>query len=561
VPFCFCGAEPTIDKRVAVCFALTVFMLRSSSRCYWRGIACLGIAAVNFAAGGGVAAAKAIEPAPAASVSTASEEEPVEPGSPRATVSEFLRFCREGNYGAAGRYLDVSRAQAQRAPTLSRRLRAVLDRYAWIDIETISPSAQGNLNDGLPAAYESIAQVSVRGHQPETVRLFRRPGAGATPTWVVSHSTVDRIDAWYESLPQRWMLEHLPAWLLRSGPKELLVWQWIAFPLLFLIAVGLGAPLGQLTRRALASFAKGSASAWDTNLLLRLRGPLILIWALSIAYLSLPLLGLYVPAETFILGLLRGGFYFALFWSLSRLIEGWGRVIAESAWATERSAAKSLVPIGVRLAKVLLLVVAVVFLTAGLGYPAASIIAGLGVGGLAVALAAQKTLENLLGAFTLGADQPFRIGDFIKVEDLMGTVETIGLRSTRIRTLDRTLVTIPNGKLSEMRVESFAPRDRIRFVTRLSLAYGASASQLREILSQSTKLLTTQQRIWPEGVAVNLVEFGPVAIILELQAWFQVTDWSEFLAIREQVLLGLMEIVERSGARFSDPTQVGLPRK
>jgi MscS family membrane protein len=260
-------------------------------------------------------------------------------------------------------------------------------------------------------------------------------------------------------------------------------------------------------------------------------------------------------------GLLRGGYYFALFWSLSRLIEGWGKVIGDSAWASDRSAAKSLVPIGVRLAKVLLLVIAVVFLTTGVGYPAASIIAGLGVGGLAVALAAQKTVENLLGAFTLGADQPFRIGDFIRADDLMGTVESIGLRSTRIRTLDRTLVTVPNGKLSEMRLECFAPRDRIRLASRLSLAYGTTSAQLRDILGQSTRILADHPRVWPDGIAVNLVEFAAAAIIIEIQAWYEVTDWGEFLKLHEQTLLAIMDAVEQNGARFADPNHAWQPSR
>ncbi|HEY5960829.1 MAG TPA: hypothetical protein VIV60_29945, partial [Polyangiaceae bacterium] len=136
-------------------------MCRASPR-FVRSIALVSLLLVAAIGKIGVAAPlKSPESsAPTAALpSTQTEEEPVEPGSPRATVSEFLRLCREGNYVQAARYLDVPASQAQRSPVLARKLRAVLDRYAWIDLDTISPAAAGDLNDSLPPAYESIAQV------------------------------------------------------------------------------------------------------------------------------------------------------------------------------------------------------------------------------------------------------------------------------------------------------------------------------------------------------------------------------------------------------------------
>lgn len=482
-------------------------------------------------------------------------EEPVDAGSPRATVAEYLRLCRSGNYAEAGRYLDVPVSQAGRAPILARRLKAVIDRHVWLDLERISPLGPGDVNDGLPAAYDAIAKLPADVGQSESIWVFRRAATGALPAWVFSRTTVKHIDEWYAELPQRWMLEHLPAWLLRSGPKELLVWQWIALPCLFLMAWGLGWLLGNLTRRLISRLALRASASWDAELPRRLRGPLTLIWALSLVYAALPLLGLYQPAEAFVRQLVRGGYYFVLFWGLSRVIEAWGKVIANSVWANERHSAKSLVPIGVRLAKILLLVIAVVYLVSAMGYPAASIVAGLGVGGLAVALAAQKTVENLFGAFTLGADQPFRVGDFVKVEDFQGTVETIGLRSTRIRTLDRTVITIPNGRLSEMRLECYAARDRIRLACNLYLDYATTVEQLREVLAGCEKILLEHSLVFADNVTVRLKELGESALVIEVQAWFLTSDFAQFQRIREEVLLAFMTVVKRAGTRFSVPTR------
>jgi hypothetical protein len=110
------------------------------------------------------------------------------------------------------------------------------------------------------------------------------------------------------------------------------------------------------------------------------------------------------------------------------------------------------------------------------------VLAGLGIGGIAVAFGAQKTVENVFGSLAIAADQPLRVGDAVKIDDFSGTVERIGLRSTQVRTLDRSLITIPNGKLSDTRVESFAARDRIRFATLVSLAYGTTEAQVRRVL-------------------------------------------------------------------------------
>ena len=136
-----------------------------------------------------------------------------------------------------------------------------------------------------------------------------------------------------------------------------------------------------------------------------------------------------------------------------------------------------------------------------------------------------------------------------------GTVEKVGLRSTRIRTLDRTLVTIPNGKLADMQIESFAERDRIRLAATLALQYGTTAAQLRQVVTGTEELLRAHPKIWPDTVVVRLAAFAESAVSVELMAWFQTADFNEFRDIRQEVLLGVMEIVERAGTSFAFPTR------
>jgi MscS family membrane protein len=190
-----------------------------------------------------------------------------------------------------------------------------------------------------------------------------------------------------------------------------------------------------------------------------------------------------------------------------------------------------------------------------IGVPLYGIVAGLGVGGLAIALAAQPTVENLIGGLSLFADKPIRVGDFFRYGSDVGTVEGIGIRSTRIRGLDRTLTTIPNAALSKMPVENFALRDRLLIKTTISVRYETSPEQLRFLLVKLRELLLGHPRIHPEPARVRFVEFAASALNLEVFAYATTSNWDEFLGIREDVFLRIMDVVKQSGTAFAIPSQ------
>jgi MscS family membrane protein len=183
------------------------------------------------------------------------------------------------------------------------------------------------------------------------------------------------------------------------------------------------------------------------------------------------------------------------------------------------------------------------------------VLAGLGIGGLALAFGAQKTVENLFGSVSLAIDQPFRIGDFVKVEDFVGTVEDIGLRSTRFRTLDRTVVCIPNGKLSDQRLESFEVRDRMRLAATIGLTYGTTQDQMKAVLEGFERVLREHPKVWPDAVVVKFKEFAASSLDIEIMAWFDVPTWADFQVCRQEVLLSFMGVVEAAGASFAFPTR------
>jgi MscS family membrane protein len=497
------------------------------------------------------AGARPVEPAASAPIAAGQADGP---NSPRASLSRYLELCRQGRYREAARYLVTPEASPTDAATLARRLKMVLDRHVWFDLERVSPDAEGDTADHLPPLTDEVGAVPSGPGRTEALRLVRVEDADGGH-WAFAPSTVARIDTWYGALEHRFVREHLPEILLRPGPRELLWWQWLALPVLLALAWGLGRILAGAIRAALSRAARRTRAGWDDALLDALRGPLVLGFSLAVTAALVPGLSLYAPAQAFVWGLLRASGVVTTFWALWRAVDVVSAVIGQGAWSRDSPSARSLLAVGGRAGKAAVLALGVIATLAELGFPVASLVAGLGLGGLALALAAQKTVENLFGSLSLAVDQPVRVGDFVRVEDFVGTVEAIGLRSTRVRTLDRTLITIPNGRLADMRLESFSARDRMRLACTLGLVYDTTAAQMRRVLAGLEAALRAHPQIWPDAVVVRFKEFGASSLDIEVMAWFQTPEWSEFQLIRQEVLLQFMEVVERAGTSFAFPTQ------
>jgi len=189
-----------------------------------------------------------------------------------------------------------------------------------------------------------------------------------------------------------------------------------------------------------------------------------------------------------------------------------------------------------------------------LGFGLTAALAGLGVGGLALAFAAQKTLENLFGGIMITSDQPIRVGAFCTFGDQLGTVEDIGLRSTRFRTLDRTVVSVPNGQLAAMSLENFGLRDKIWFHPTIQLRYETSADQLRYLLAEIRHLLYAHPKVESQSARVRFVGLGSSSLNLDIFAYVYATDYAAFLEIQEDLLLRIVDIIAKSGTAFAFPS-------
>jgi MscS family membrane protein len=192
------------------------------------------------------------------------------------------------------------------------------------------------------------------------------------------------------------------------------------------------------------------------------------------------------------------------------------------------------------------------------GVNATAALAGLGVGGIAVALAAQKTLENVIGGVSLICDRAVRVGDVIKAGDTVGTVDDIGLRSTKIRTPDRTVVTVPNGHIANMTLESLSSRDKFWFHPILALRYGTTSPQMCAVLEGLRSLLRESRNLETASARVRFLRFSPSSFDVEVFAYVLARDWSQFLEVQENLLLRIVDCVESSGVQFAFPPQTVL---
>lgn len=381
---------------------------------------------------------------------------------------------------------------------------------------------------------------------------------GAQPT--VMELMLDQLEAARApySMGARWMVAWLEAQgfhgMLGRGPFGIMWWQWIALLIAAAAAWIIGRLLGTITRGGLRRVTARTSTIWDDRLIAAIGPPISVSWLLALFTLFSHLLGLPGPVEAAIRHAVRGLSIATILWGMWRSVSVVLDLTLSRPWAVGHPSARSLVTIGGNLAKGVIGVLGILALLGALGYPVTTVLAGLGIGGLAFAFGAQKTVENLFGSMAIAVDQPFRVGDTVRVADFTGTVEDIGLRSTRFRTPDRTIISIPNGSLADQRLESLSERDRMRMAATISLAYGTTRAQMLQVLDGFEQVLKAHPRISPGSVTVNFMQLGPNSLDLEAVGAFQVPA-DEFNRCRQDVLLEFMRVVEEAGTAFALPTR------
>ena len=492
----------------------------------------------------------------------ASQQDPLNRLSPQSSLISFLETCRSGNFERAARYLDLDRLPREQrlneGPRLAQQLGRLLDRDAKFDIADLSKDPRGDLSDGLPPERERVGSYDVNGKTLELQleKSSRRSGLGV---WIFSADSVALIPQLVQitsnSPVEKFLPTALVAWELAGTPA----WRWIVLALLGIVIAAVSRSLARLAILLLRPVARTLVSNAEViSRLDVLAAPVQLLLAgvflrASVEWFSPPaLLRLYLARSCTLLLLVGTA------WLLVKtvdLISGQVRLRLEARHST---LSRSALPLAARVIKIAILVFAVTAVIGSWGYNTNTIWAGLGIGGVAVALAAQKTIENLFGGVAVVSDRPVTVGDFCKFGDRVGTVEDIGLRSTRVRTLDRTLVSVPNSEFSSLILENFSRRDKVWFHPMLNLRRDTHPDQVRSVLEAIRRILTEHPKVEEGRLPVRFVGAGSYSLDVEVFAYIRTADYDEFLQIQQDLLLKILDAISAAGTALAIPTQASV---
>jgi MscS family membrane protein len=478
------------------------------------------------------AAGQSSPAAPAASNQPpASPGDPLDRGTPRGTVLGFMKAVREGRTDIAVQYLNTPLRGAA-AVTRAEQLFVVLDRRLPPRLSVLSDRPEGSLANPFTPDRDVIGTVPT-SNGPLDLVVERTNRGAAGQVWVFSRVTLEAIPDVYDEVNLVAVDRFLPGVLAKPRIFGIRLFEWLAFALMFGVVCVLGGfrrliP-GSVRLLVLAILTRSAVVGIDLPLVERR------FWASVAAVLFI------VAASWILLGLNKLAARYAL-----RRFEAGGRGELASMVGPAR-----------RVVDGLILAAGVLVLLFYFGVDPTAALAGLGIGGIAVALAAQKTLENVIGGVSIIIDKALRVGDFVKIGDMSGAVDYIGLRSTRIRTMDRTILTVPNGQIASVNIETLSVRDKFRFYHVLSLRYGTSSSQIRQVIEGVHALLLRQPSVdSTEAVRVRFIRFGVSSLDIEVAAYLLRPGWEEFLETQQLLLLEMLAIVERAGASLALPSQV-----
>ena len=494
---------------------------------------------------------RAQEPAttPAPSAPSAPPADRLGRSTPRGTLRGFLDAARAGDYELAAQYLNSRRT---RADVLARELFVVLDARLTTRVVDISDAPEGSGANLKAPNQEVVGRIPGPAGTVDIV-VERVQHTGLPPLWLFSARTLDAVPALHEAIVRSRHAD-VPDVLTRTRVAGIRLLDWLAIgfglPVLYLAAVVLDrvlTPLVSMLRRRIF----GGQATVPAKLPVPARILIVMVaggWLMSALPFSLAARQLW----SMLAGAVTIGAIVWLFVLLNGEVEQHVRRRIRPAQA---AAGGSLVRLLRRCVDVLILFVGLVVILRYSGIDPTPALAGLGVGGIAVALAAQKTLENVIAGASLIFDQAVRVGDFLKMGDVSGTVDHIGLRSTRIRTLDRTVVSIPNGQIANASLETLSARDKFWFHPVVGLRYETSPDQLHLVIDGIRQLLADEPAVDPELTRVRFVRLGQFSLDIEIFAYVRARDWSHFLEIQEHLLFEITSVVHRAGAEIAFPSQ------
>ena len=485
-------------------------------------------------------------------------EDPYGRHTPRGTVQGYLAAMAKEDYDRAALYLDFkTKTNGNKNLELTQKLKFYLDKSGKMEPQAlISDEPSGKLNDELEINFDNVGLITYQDKNINVTLEKVSPSAGEN-IWLFSKTTLNMIDAlpamtsdYNISIIDRF----LPNSLIKNKIKGVPTGHIIAILLILTAAIF----ISMLMTKGLKLLVRHCFKGYEEKKIKILSAclvPITIAFGITIFVLGTEKVGISIIARQMMSSFEIIGYWIAL------LILIW-ELIGIFTWITEQNMLQrknygsiSAIFFFKRSMKFALVFIGFILCLNTLGFDVTTGIAALGIGGIAVALGAQKTIENIVGSLTLIIDQPVRVGDFCKVGDIKGTIEQIGIRSSRIRTADRTIIVIPNGYFASLAIENYTHRDSFWLNLRLGFRFETTPDQIRFLLVEIRSILYAHPKISDEPARVRFLGFGADALTIEVYGYVLAKNYTEFLEIQEDVNLRIADIVKASGTDFAFPSQ------
>lgn len=428
---------------------------------------------------------------------------------------------------------------------LARQLKATLDaRDLFVDLDRLS-------NDPNFTDEQGRSRVLFEPRLPEIVLVKR------DERWVFSAESVRQIPALFDQtvlLDLDAVTTSLPSWA-KTRYLRVEAYKYFGLLLIFLLAAVVRAVVGALVVRQIKRAMATLGVTWGNILLGRVGQPLGMLAGAGVAALLVPSLVLPIRFGAIVLLAIQVVAVFSVVWTLYRLVDLFAEWMSQRAERTETKLDDQLVPLVRKALKIFMVTMGSIFILQNLNVDVAGLIAGLGIGGLAFALAAKDTVANVFGSATIFADRPFQVGDWINTMGIDGTVETVGFRSTKVRTFYDSLVSIPNAKLADSVIDNFGSRRLRRVYTRLAVTYSTSPEHLQAFVEGVRAIIRANAFTAKNRYEVHFNEYGASALEVMVYFFLRVPSWSDELRERHHIFLEIYRLAAKLGVEFAFPTQ------
>jgi MscS family membrane protein len=476
---------------------------------------------------------------------------------PRGTVFGFIRAAQDENYKLAVQYFEPPsgrhRPTVEEDQDLAAQLLSILnEKFTAGSLDALSRSPEGTLDDGLPADQEML-RGALDPNTSFMLGLIRVEDDRGVKLWFISRKSLDRVPEVYDSLHFARIEKSLPTTLVTRRPLSMPLWQWLAIILFLPVAVGIGWVVVQLFAFAWRVVQRLRGQPPPSTPFNRSPGPGAFFIAALIHYRFVAWVGASLLYRQYYRRFIWTLIAIAIYWAITRINRLITRRIAKGLTARGKMAERSLISLARRVLDVTLFFVIGLALLSSMGVNVTAALAGLGIGGLAIGLGAQKTFENLLGGISILTDKALQTGDNCKIGDQTGIVEDIGLRSTKIRTADRTLVSIPNGTVATAVLENYRLRDKMLCRQIVRLRYDMSAEHISYVLEEIRKVLAEHPKVESKTYRARLLRFADYAFEVEIFAYILERETEDFLASQENLLLQILNTLDKTGAGIALP--------